>query len=152
MVDANIYQVRIAEASDSYRIWEIRNNHLLRKNFRNPQPILLEEHELWFENQYFISKKNFCYVIVRDNNYVIGYCRLDYDSNRRLYVLSIAIEPDSQGKGLGDTLLLRVLDLFKQNEKILAEIKKDNYASVNLFTKHKFLLKKQDNDYYYLER
>lgn len=124
-----------AQREDSRAVWEIRNHSKNRPLFNNSEPIEFEQHDEWFENQYFSDKGNICFVLKSEGK-VIGYCRFDLKDNQ--YLISIALAPEYQGKGLGNTLLAESLKSLGRDREILAEIKKDNDNSIKLFERNNF--------------
>jgi len=145
------YIIRPINRNDSRRIWEIRNHSLARQNSSNPEEIILEKHDQWFENRYFKDSSNVCFILETKEN-IIGYCRFDTDDNDR-YVISIALDHDWQGKGLGHILLSGSLQKIPENKEVLAIVKKGNPASLKLFQKNNFQLDKEDEiNYYFIFR
>lgn len=145
------YKVDTAKEEDSQRIWEIRNHPSVRKNSVNSEIISFDNHQKWFHERYFENENNFCYAL-KDEKNTIGYCRFDYDNEEKIYVVSIAIDPENQSKGLGSQLLSQSLKKLrnKKNISVLAEIKKSNTASIELFEKNGFeKYKENENSYYY---
>lgn len=141
------YIIRPINRNDSRRIWEIRNHPLARQNSGSPEEIPFEKHDHWFENKYFKDSNNICFVLEKEKN-VIGYCRFDVDENDR-YIVSIALDHDWQGKGLGQILLSESLKKLGEDKEILATVKKGNPSSLKLFQKNNFQLDKEDETNYY---
>lgn len=141
------YSVRRATSNDSRRIWEIRNSPTSRRNSLNPKRIRFSDHDPWFKRQYFGNANNRCYVLT-SNKRVIGYCRLD--AIKRGKRISIAIDQLFQGRGLGQRLLSSTIRKNKSGERIVAEIHRDNQASLHLFKKNKFRVTRRSNRDYYL--
>lgn len=136
--------IRRATEEDANRILEIRNDPLVRKNSIDQTIISLESHLEWFSKKYFKEKNNFCFVVEKDNR-VIGYLRLDEEDNH--YLLSIALDASYQGQGIGSFLLNGVLKKFNFKKPILAQVKKENLASINLFKNAGFKLKIEKDPY-----
>lgn len=138
--------IRQAKREDSKKIWQIRNHPLNRKGFRNQEEIDFDNHNKWFTDKYFKNKDNYCFVLEGENGEVAGYCRFDLDNNN--YIISIAINPDYHGEGLGSKLLKESLEeikkVIKKDMAILAEVKKENIPSIKLFEKYNFYLHKKD--------
>lgn len=143
--------VRLVKKEDVELIWKIRNHPNIRLASSNTQEFLLADHNKWFIEKYFTDQDNLCYVLEDDR--VIGYCRFDYDKKNNYYVVSIAIDPDYHGKGLGNQLIYQSLSLFIQTKKVVkvfAEIKKDNNKSLGLFKKNNFMIADEDENNLYL--
>ncbi len=141
--------VRKASIEDTERIWEIRNHPLSRKESLNTEKIPLADHISWFSAKYLANSKDNCYVLEVGNK-TVGYCRLDFQNDK--YIVSIAIDPDHHGKGLGTFLLGESLRQLSPGKTILATVKKDNPASLRIFEKNGFIPVKDDNTSVHLER
>jgi len=141
--------IRKAEKEDAKRVWEIRNHPLARKNSGSTEVIPLENHILWFEKKYFSDQDNHCFILENEDKEEIGYCRFDFDHENDNHIVSIAIDPENHGKGMGHELLDKTLKIFKTEKVILAEIKKDNIPSVKLFEKNGFEIYREDDENYY---
>ena len=146
------FAIRKVEEQDSYYIWEIRNHPSVRVISDHPEAIPFENHSIWFKEKYFSGQDNHCFVLATSDNKVIGYCRLDLDKEKNYYIVSIALAPDFQGKGLGKNLLSESLCNFGDDKIIFAEIHKNNIRSIKLFEKNGFLIKNEDENNYYLIR
>ena len=148
----NNYLVRPANKKDSKRIWEIRNHPISRKYSGNSEKIFFARHNLWFKNKYFNGQDNYCFVLKSKDGLVVGYCRLDLDNINNYYIISIAIDPNHHGQGLGHRLMRDTLSQFARWRKgIFAEIKKENLGSIRLFQKNNFKIFKEDEKNYYLK-
>ena len=141
---------RQARQEDSKRIWEIRNNPLIREYSTSKDPISFERHAQWFEQAYFQGKKNLCFVIECQGN-VTGYCRFDCNDASNAYTISIAVDPVYHGKGLGYQLLSSSLLHIHQRFAVNAAVKKGNPASAALFKKSNFALVNEDEQCYYFK-
>lgn len=143
--------IRRGEINDSKRIWEIRNHPAIRRLSNSAGNILFKEHNAWFKNKYFGDGNNYLFVLEKDSERVIGYCRYDLREAEENYTISIAIDCDYHGKGLGYLLLKNSLrELPVKNTPITAEIKKNNIASVKIFEKCGFeKIKEDENNFYY---
>ena len=130
-------EIRHVIIEDSKRIWEIRNHPAVRAVSGSPEMIDFQDHLPWFENKYFNTGENLCFVLETQHG-VVGYCRFDNNQDKDIYIISIALDPDYHGKGLGIYLLNESLKRCDKNKKILAEIKKDNIRSLKLFENQGF--------------
>jgi UDP-2,4-diacetamido-2,4,6-trideoxy-beta-L-altropyranose hydrolase len=147
MIDKFI--VRRASVEDAQRIWEIRNHPLSRKESLNTEEISLADHISWFSAKYLANSKDNCSVLEIDKK-TVGYCRLDVQDSK--YIVSIAIDPDHHGKGLGTFLLGESLHQLNLDKTVLATVRKDNPASLRIFEKNGFIPVKDDDAFVYLER
>lgn len=143
------YNIRKIKREDSKRLWEIRNHPKARENSNNPEEIPFAKHDQWFENKYFKNNDNICFVLETEGK-VIGYCRFDLGEGKK-YIVSIALDNDWQGKGLGHMLLSGALEQLPSSMTISATIKKDNPPSLKLFQKNNFEFISEDEiNYYYI--
>lgn len=140
--------VRKARPEHVKAIWQIRNSRLVRDNSKNTEKITFKSHLTWFENKYFIDRRNRCFIIDY-SGLAAGYCR--FDMLKSGYLVSISIKSAFQGRGLGNILLNKSLKLLKTSKTILAEIKRDNPASLKLFLKNNFEIFRQDKEFFYLK-
>jgi ribosomal protein S18 acetylase RimI-like enzyme len=130
-------------------LFKIRNNSKIRNKSNNNDEIDFENHDEWFKNKYFCNKDNIC-LIAKINKKVAGYCRLDFDNGRKNFIISIAVDQIFQGCGVGNLLLSKSVKEIKKSQEIIAEIKKNNKASLNLFKKNKFVVFKKGKNNFHL--
>ncbi|PIR12975.1 hypothetical protein COV49_03665 [Candidatus Falkowbacteria bacterium CG11_big_fil_rev_8_21_14_0_20_39_10] len=149
MLDKKNNLVRKAKPEDSKRIWEIRNHPEIRKLSNNPREFSFAEHDPRFEKKYFSNQKHYCFILENEDARVVGYCRIDFDSDNDNYIISIALDPEHHGKGLGTKLLSAAVEMFPAEKEILAEIHKENIISVKLFKKVGFVYFNEDEKNYY---
>lgn len=145
----NNASVRLAIKTDIRRIWEIRNGPSARKQSLNQKEITLENHTTWFEKQYFDDKRNSCFVLDYHGQ-VIGYCR--FDSEDKGFRVSIALDPAYHGKGFGTFFLAEASSKFGQDKILLAEVKKNNQPSVQIFKKAGFYVINESDTYWYFQK
>jgi ribosomal protein S18 acetylase RimI-like enzyme len=141
--EQEIYSVEPVIFGEAEAVWKIRNDSEVRKNFHSAEEIPLEHHKEWFKNQYFRQEDNKCFVL-KEGDSVVGYCRFDFKNNK--YLVSIAISPDCQGRGLGRKLLAEGIEALGTKKEIIAEVKKNNEGSVQLFRKCGFSVFNQDEN------
>jgi ribosomal protein S18 acetylase RimI-like enzyme len=140
--------IRKVKRQDSKGVWKIRSHSFNRKYFGKKERIPFNYHDKWFENKYFKSQDNKCFVLKKEKK-VIGYCRFDLENGK--YRISIAIDPQYHGKGLGHILFSTSLKKIRTKRDILAEIQLGNLPSVKLFQKNNFEIYRQDDKNYYLK-
>ncbi|MDD5290980.1 MAG: GNAT family N-acetyltransferase [Patescibacteria group bacterium] len=152
-IEEKTYVIRKADKEDSRRIWEIRNHPIVRKYSGNPEEIPFEKHVPWFIKKYFSREDNRCFVLEsrNENSLAIGYCRLDFNKELNGYVISVALDVNFHGRGLGHYFLNKILRQFGDEKNIFAEIKKGNISSIKLFQKNNFKIYKEDEENCYLE-
>src|SRR3989344_4821818 len=129
------YQIRRAKLSDCKEVWMIRNDGRNRLFMNQTDHISFVRHKEWYSG--YLKESDLFFVLCQKG--VIGYLRFDTKSDG-LHV-AIAIDGDSQGRGLGTVLLGGVLKDYEKelkDKKIFAEVKKENVASNKLFLKLDF--------------
>lgn len=137
----NNIQVELAKIEDAKDILKIHNNPLSVVYFYNQEKISLSSHLKWFKLQYFSGLNNYCFVL-RVSQIVAGYCRFDYREGKRL--ISIAVDPEFQSRGLGSLLLRSAIEKLPDKTPLEAEVKLSNPISLKLFLKLGFKVYKKD--------
>jgi ribosomal protein S18 acetylase RimI-like enzyme len=132
------FSLRRARAGDSRRIWAIRNHPAARRSSGNREEIPFSYHEAWFAERYLESRDNHCLVLSNDRDEVIGYGRFDYDGEADNYAISIALDADYHGKGIGHHLVKALLREFRTDKEIVAVVRKDNPPSRRVFERNGF--------------
>ena len=131
-------RIRNLEADDINDLFDWRNNPDVRKNSFNTNPISWDEHNKWFETMNKdLNTTN--YIACWEGN-KIGSIRFE---NKDIAIkVSVMLNPDFIGKGFGSKLIKVGTEKFinkkKINKPIIAEIKKDNIASIKVFQKAGF--------------
>lgn len=145
-------KVRKIKREDSKRIWEIRNHPLMRQNSNNQEETPFEKHDQWFENKYFKTNRNHCFVLENEGEKkVVGYCRFDFDDEEGGYVVSIAVDAGEQGRGFGSFFLGQALAMMAAGSEFIAQTFKNNIPSRRIFEKNDFKLSGEDDDSYYFK-
>lgn len=133
--------LRRAEIGDARRVFEIRNHPQSRVFFHHQEPLVWEGHLAWFSRQYSDSQKNVCLVAEVDGM-VNGYCRLDAREEGG-WLLSVAVDPDARGRGIGSALVSEAFVCASAGDKIYAEVLTSNPASRALMEKMGFCLERE---------
>ena len=142
-------KIRAINQDDTRRIWEIRNYPAVRDNSSQSDEIPLDKHISWFNKKYFSGQTNACFVLEYDQE-VAGYCR--FDSEDKGFRVSIALDPAYHGKGFGTFFLAEASSKFGQDKTLLAEIKKNNQPSVQIFKKVGFHVINESDTYWYFQK
>ncbi|OPG94970.1 hypothetical protein B2I21_29045 [Chryseobacterium mucoviscidosis] len=131
---------RIAVDSDIWNIYEWSNDKTTREMSFNSNTISESEHQIWFDKILFSED---CYLyIVEDalKNNQLGYVRLDQNG-----IVSISIDKQFRGQGLGSIVLIEFINFVKgislHCNKFTALIKVKNTPSIKSFEKVGFTLK-----------
>tara|TARA_B110000967_G_C18436772_1_gene341242 strand:- start:5 stop:451 length:447 start_codon:yes stop_codon:yes gene_type:complete len=136
---------------DSLEIWSWRNDKKTIFFSKNIKKINLEDHSKWFIKNLSNSKIKF-YIGSLINKKKVGIVR--FDIKNKYALVSINLNPTMRGKKLSYILLEAALNKFLRSKKIklLAEVKKNNLASISCFLKNKFYLLKSNSQYNFYQR
>ena len=136
---------------DSLEIWSWRNDKKTIFFSKNIKKINLEDHSKWFIKNLSNSKIKF-YIGSLINKKKVGIVR--FDIKNKYALVSINLNPTMRGKKLSYILLEAALNKFLRSKKIklLAEVKKNNLASISCFLKKKFYLLKSNSQYNFYQR
>ena len=130
--------LRNVEACDINDLFNWRNNSDVRKNSFNSDLISWDEHEKWFKSK-LQDTESVIYIAYYEKTKV-GSIRFE-DKGDAIKV-SIMLNPDFLGKGLGSEVIRLGKDRFINEKRpckpIIAEVKKDNIASIKVFQKAGF--------------
>lgn len=131
----NITQ-RTATLGDAVRLLNWRNDTSTRKFSRQSEKISLDEHIEWLAARLKRVRSEPFYLFDAELG-AIGMSRLDAISGSPgKYEISILVEPNQHGKGVGTTILRLTCESFftlYPNYAIVAYISPDNYISQKLF-------------------
>jgi len=131
-------------------IWLWRNDKMTIFFSKNNKTITFEEHNKWF-NKNLHSLKKFFYIglSVDSNKKVKKVGIVRFDIKKKFSLVSINLNPLMRGKKLSHILLSESIKKFYKFKKIklVAEIKKNNLASINCFLKNKFCFHKSKKEY-----
>jgi RimJ/RimL family protein N-acetyltransferase len=121
---------REANLKDCKLYWHWANDPEVRKNAFNSNPISWEEHQLWFSSKLKDSKS---VLLISESQYgPVGQIRLDGETAQK--TISYSVARQYRGKGIGKKLVSRVITSRPSFAKsFLAEVKKENVASANIF-------------------
>lgn len=130
-------KIRRMETKDKEITFEWANDEITRKNSFHSNKINFKTHNDWFDKK--LCDPNAQYFIVEAGGKKAGIVRFDKDESNNV-IVSIAIDRDQRGKGLGGEVLWMACDQYRQSNPIViwAYIKKDNVASVKTFQKAGF--------------
>lgn len=124
-----------AKQSDAKIAFPWRNAAITRRFFRDPRKLTLSEHIAWWSQALSRADRNL--LIARLGRVNVGVLRLDWDAERPQAEVSIYLDPNYAGLGLGKHML-RELSLWVQAstpdpKRLVAEIHPDNLASRRAF-------------------
>ena len=139
---------------DSLDIWSWRNDKKSIFFSKNKKKITLEAHKKWFKKNLKNRKVKF-YIgsVVKENKKKkVGVVRFNIKSKYAL--VSINLNPEMRSKSLSYVLLAAAIKKFLKFKKIklIAEIKKNNFASINCFLKNDFYFLKSKYNYNFYQK
>lgn len=143
-------KIKDADNSDSFDIFEWRNDPISCQMFVSNKKVTLEEHKKWIESSLRNPLRKIYIGILKDEK--VGICRFDIDSKLTSAEVSINLNPTMRGKNLSYQLLSESIKTYKKTNQIrlTATIKKENKASLIIFQKCSFSIVDQDGSYYHL--
>lgn len=135
---------------DCKRVFSLSNDNLVRANSFNSQPILYENHKIWYEKT--VKDSNTLFLLVFDKENFVGQMRFTRkNENDKSCIVSLSITPEYRGRGISKAFLNLGIDQVRKNwENIIsidAEVKSDNIPSNKLFQKIGFDLTYATNHY-----
>ena len=145
-------RIRNIKKNDSEDIFLWRNDLQTREMSINQKEILFEEHSIWFKKS--ITNPDIDFYICEIESNKIGVCRFDHDKKLTQSRISINMNPEYRGQGLGGELLKNVIYEYKKKRKsiLIAEIKEVNIISKKLFSSVGFKIIKKLNNIIYMEK
>ena len=139
---------------DSLDLWLWRNNKKSIFFSKNKKKITLEAHNKWFRKNLKNKKIEFYIgsIVKKNEKKKVGIVRFNIKSKYAL--VSINLNPVMRGKSLSYILLAGSIKKFFKFKKIklIAEIKKNNLASINCFLKNRFFFLKSRNHYNFYQK
>lgn len=134
----NHLDIRKVSEGDRDILLEWRNNPLVYKYALNPNPVLIENHNRWFDK--ILSNKDCFFYMGLLDGHRCGSVRYDIIEKNAVEV-SISICPEFWGKGIAFELM-KMAELRLKNESsidtIYATVLPENTASMKLFMKSDF--------------
>ncbi len=122
--------------SDCELILTWRNSSSARKISQSAEELSEAEHAIWFESRIGRLASEPFWIMSKDGKDV-GFVRLDFSDNKRnSFVVSIFLEPEFRGLGIGKQMLGLALNSVNSEYGVYqyrAIIKRDNLGSIKLF-------------------
>ncbi len=134
------YIVEEAKKNDILGIYNLVHRDFIAKNFTKSQELELEKHKRWYE--FWIESPYYLIYVLKDiNRKIIGQIRYEIDGE--IAIISIYIEKEKRGKGLGKYFLEETMMGLAADKKevklIVAYILEENQNSLNMFSSFGFL-------------
>lgn len=129
---------REVREEDIRDLFSWRNHPETRRQSFSTEAVTWDEHRAWFADK--INDPNTSIYIVSQNRIKIGSVR--FERNIESVRISVMLNPDFIGKRLGAAVIVQSTKKYIQDRNpgvpIIAEIKKENIASIKAFTKAGF--------------
>ena len=123
---------RKATLADSKLYWQWANDPEVRRSAFNSEPISWEKHQEWFAAR--LSVPNSIMLIFESQYGPVGQIRLDGGAAQR--TISYSVARQYREKGIGKKIISEVIVASPPfARRFLAEVKKENLASANIFEK-----------------
>ena len=143
--------LRELDASDATNIVEWRSRPEVYKYFKSPHAITRKEHMDWYNNYYLKDNNRFDYMLImKETKEPLGVFGIKYLPDAESVEISYLIKRDAQGKGYAKEAVQLLISIAQEKwncKKIVAEIHKDNVASIRFIKKQNFVLEKQHQDF-----
>ncbi len=131
-------RLRSIDLSDIKDIFKWRNHDVIRKYSFNTNTISWDDHKRWFDSKCQDPDTKIYIACTAEDK--IGTVRFDNKDNE--LKVSVMLNPDFLNKGLGSEVIKSGVEKLtseaKLDKPIIAEIKKDNIASIKAFQKAGF--------------
>jgi UDP-2,4-diacetamido-2,4,6-trideoxy-beta-L-altropyranose hydrolase len=123
---------REATLADCKLYWHWANDPEVRRSAFNSEPISWEKHQEWFAAR--LSDPNSILLIFESQYGPVGHIRLDGGAAQR--TISYSVARQYRGKGIGKKIMSEVIAVSPPfARRFIAEVKKENLASANIFKK-----------------
>ena len=119
---------------ERFRWWHLAEVLPLERSLFSPEP--WTAHHFWSELGQTGTRH---YVVAVDDGQVVGYAGLcDYPDEA--FVQTMAVASGQQGRGIGTTLLVELLDeaTRRGQSRVLLEVRADNEVAQRLYARHGF--------------
>jgi RimJ/RimL family protein N-acetyltransferase len=129
----NSIKIRQANLNDCKSLFDWRSDELSRTMSFNGSSSSIEEHEVWFKNS--LCNVDRALYIGELGDKKLGVCRFDFLESEQLAEVSINMNPSMRGCGLGKKFLFESIEFYleKNGYNLLAKVKPNNLASLNIF-------------------
>lgn len=143
-----VITLRPANAVDGRRIYAWRNDERTRRFFRNRDPVSKDTHEDWVKA--VIERADRDLIIGEVDGTPVGVLR--YDHSREEAEVSVYLDPDRTGAGLGTALLRAgtewIADRRRSVLRLTAAIHPENPGSIAAFRKAGFALNDESGEFH----
>jgi len=129
----NSIKIRPANLNDCKSLFDWRSDELSRTMSFNGSSPSIEEHEIWLKNS--LCNVDRALYIGELGDKKLGVCRFNFLESEQLAEVSINMNPSMRGCGLGKKFLFESIEFYleKNRYNLLAKVKPNNLASLNIF-------------------
>ena len=138
--------LRLVEEEDAKVLFDWRIDPTTRKYARNTEEFQFKSHLQWLRASLRNPERNMFMAVDKRSNR-IGQLRFDRDG--RMAEIDIAVSPAMRGQGIGTMLLKKGCQSYLNNwdiDYLLAEVKKNNVASIRIFEQAGFDIHEEHDD------
>jgi UDP-2,4-diacetamido-2,4,6-trideoxy-beta-L-altropyranose hydrolase len=139
--------LRIAQTKDLDLYFNWANDPDVRKQSFNTELIKYDNHIVWFNNA--LSNNNILLLVFEMDNIPVAQIRFNIQNNKA--TINYSVDKSYRGKGIAKAVIkLGCEYVFKQYTHINiieAQVKKDNFASKNVFLKNNFNITEESDKY-----
>ena len=143
-LNSEVFRFRKASLADEKLYYDWVTDPSVRKFSLNSNDITREEHHHWFKNS--IANEEILMLIFHNDLNEIGQVRIQ---KKEEAIISVSIDSRERGKGYASKIIrTSIIEFCKINglQKMVAYIKKENEASVAVFTKLGFELEEENTN------
>ena len=127
--------IRKVTEKDSKVLFSWRNDESVRKYSRSNRLITFDEHTEWFKKYLNSMSDSHLILIFEKNGFIVGMTRFDRISESASE-LSIILDPQFRGLGIGKLILQTTLEFATKNkmyDQLIATLHTENIASIRAF-------------------
>lgn len=139
--------LRPALIEDSPYVFELSNEDYVRRYSINQDPILWENHKKWYESV-LLSPRYLFLIVTNPTNQVLGQIR--YELTGTTAVISISLSQSLKGKRMSQSLIEQSIKILQRDcctiRTIVAQISKENIASIKTFEKVGFKIHHSESE------
>lgn len=139
--------LRKATKADADILFEWVNDKTTRASAFNTEPIMYENHVKWYSG--ILDDENVLQYILMSDNTPVGQIRLNVNGN--MAVLDYNVAPKYRGQGFGIIIIDLIIKEVKKSEldidRLVAQVKPENYASMSCLEKNGFVKKYLQYEY-----
>ena len=144
--------LRPAKMSDADRLLKWANDPVARAWSKSATPITSDDHDRWMQFNVLMGYPQHIVMIAETEDGPVGVVRFDAKKRDVLsYTVSINMDPNYRGNGLGYAVLAEACRMMQENT-LLAEMRYENAASINIFERCGFRLVGDDGAFVQYKR